>query len=84
MRQHRGVQILVFGILSLVVCQLFGIAAWVMANADLDEMACGRMDPSGRDMTQAGRICGIVGTVLLVIPIVVLAIMGLGMALASH
>ena len=73
-----------FGILSLVVCQIFGIAAWVMANADLEEMACGRMDPTGKDMTQAGRVCGIIGTVLLVIPVVVIAIMGLVMALASH
>ena len=72
-----------FGILSLVACQVFGIAAWVMANTDLHEMACGRMDPSGRDMTQAGRICGIIGTVLLVIPIVVVTIMGLVIALSS-
>jgi hypothetical protein len=82
MRQHRGVQILVFGILSLVVCLLFGIAAWVMGNTDLQEMASGRMDPSGRDFTQAGRICGIVGTVILVIQLVFVVIFGLAMALA--
>ena len=83
MRQHRGVQILVFGILSLVVCQIFGIAAWIMANADLQEMAAGRMDPAGRDMTQAGRICGIVGTALLIIPLVVMIFFGLAMVLGS-
>ena len=44
-KPHRGVLILVFGILGLVACQLFGIAAWVMGNADLEEMSVGRMDP---------------------------------------
>lgn len=72
-----------FGILSLVVCQFFGIAAWVMGNADLQEMASGRMDPSGRDLTQVGRICGMVGTALLVIPLVAMILVGLGMALSG-
>lgn len=46
MRSHRGVTILVFGILGLLVCQLLGIAAWVMGNEDLREMDAGWMDPS--------------------------------------
>ena len=61
--------ILVFGVLGLVVCQLFGIAAWVMGNTDLNEMNAGYMDPSGRDLTNAGRICGMVATALLIIPV---------------
>ena len=36
-----------------------------MANADLKEMADGLMDPTGKDLTNAGRICGMVGTALL-------------------
>jgi hypothetical protein len=73
----------VFGILSLVVCQFFGIAAWTMGNTDLQEMASGRMDPTGRDLTQAGRICGMVGSALLVIPIVVMILLGLAMVFAE-
>ena len=61
--------ILVFGILGLVVCQLFGIAAWVMGNTDLNEINAGYMDPSGRDLTNAGRICGMIATALLIIPV---------------
>jgi len=34
MKPHRGAVILAFGILGLVVCQLFGVAAWVMADND--------------------------------------------------
>ncbi|HWN08558.1 MAG TPA: hypothetical protein VNO50_04680 [Pyrinomonadaceae bacterium] len=81
MQPHRGVLILVFGILSFVVCPFFGIAAWVMGNTDLREMAVGRMDPTGRDLTQAGRICGIVGTLLVLIPMVIIIFAALGVAL---
>lgn len=65
LRPHRGPVILAFGILGLVVCQLLGVAAWVMADNDLQEMRRGYMDPSGRDLTQTGRILGMVSTVLL-------------------
>lgn len=81
MQPHRGVLILVFGILSFVVCPFFGIAAWVMGNTDLREMAAGRMDRSGRDLTQAGRICGIVGTLLILIPMVIIILAAIGMVL---
>ncbi len=81
MQPHRGVLILVFGILSFVVCPFFGIAAWVMGNTDLREMAVGRMDPTGRDLTQAGRVCGIVGTVIMLIPMVIVIFAAIGMVL---
>lgn len=84
MRPHRGVLILVFGILGLVACQFFGIAAWVMANADLDDMAWGRMDPSGKDLTNAGRICGMIATGLLVFQVLVFLVVVIFMAAASH
>jgi hypothetical protein len=70
MKPHRGAVILAFGILGLVVCQLFGIAAWVMADNDLKEMRSGYMDPSGRDLTNVGRILGMVATALMAIPLV--------------
>jgi hypothetical protein len=80
---HRGGLILTLGILGLVVCAFLGIAAWVMGSADLREMAEGRMDPAGRDMTNAGKICGMIATCLLILGgvgmILVLAL-GLGAA----
>ena len=71
MKPHRGALILAFGILGLVVCQLFGVAAWVMANNDLKEMNRGYMDPSGRDLTQTGRILGMVATGLMAISLLI-------------
>jgi hypothetical protein len=64
---HRGVLILVLGILSLVITYLGvvpGIIAWVLGQQDLKKMTERTMDPQGRGLTQAGRICGIVGTIL--------------------
>ena len=67
---HRGVLILVLGIISLVACAAMGPVAWIMGNSDLKKMDAGVMDPEGRSNTQVGKILGIVGTVLLVISIV--------------
>ena len=65
MQPHRGPLILTLGILSLVCCSPLGPFAWLLGNSDLKLMNTGQMDPMGRDTTNAGRICGIVGTVLL-------------------
>jgi hypothetical protein len=62
---HRGSTVLVFGILSLVTgCLILGPIAWVMGNQDLKEMRAGRMDPEGESATNAGRILGIISTLL--------------------
>jgi cytochrome b subunit of formate dehydrogenase len=77
-RPHRGTMILVLGILGIVLCMICGIIAWVMGNADLREMQAGRMDRTGEGLTKAGKICGMIGTILwglyLVFNIVVLVI----------
>lgn len=64
--EHRGIIVLVLGILSVVSCPFLGPVAWIMGNNDLEKMRAGRMKVDGRDMTQAGRLCGIVATLLLV------------------
>jgi hypothetical protein len=81
MKPHRGTLILVLGILSLVICAPLGIAAWIMGNGDLKEIDAGAMDPSGRSLTSAGRICGMIGTILLGLSILIfIALFALGMA----
>ena len=69
MNPHRGTLILVFGILGLLLCQVFGIVAWVMGSGDLKAMDAGTMDPSGRGLTQAGKICGMIATILMILAI---------------
>jgi hypothetical protein len=75
MQQHRGALILVFGILGLLVCIIFAPIAWLLGNADLKEIREGRMDPSGEGLTNAGRILGIIGTVLF-LGVIVLVLFG--------
>ena len=61
---HRGAIILTLGILGIVLCFICGIIAWVMGKNDLRQMDAGAMDPAGRDLTNAGRICGIIGFIM--------------------
>jgi hypothetical protein len=74
---HRGSLILTLGIISIVisvisVCTygaaglvglIMGICVWVMGQKDLKKMRSNQMDPQGLGSTQAGWICGIIGTV---------------------
>lgn len=71
MKPHRGTLVLVLGILGLVICGFLGIPAWIMGKNDLAAMDAGQMDPSGRSLTNAGRICGIIATILLALMLVV-------------
>ena len=85
LRPHRGVVILVLGILGIVCCIICGIIAWVMGNNDLREMDAGRMDPSGRGLTQAGKICGMISVILAIIGIVIwLLMMLIGIGVTHH
>ena len=67
---HRGGAILALGIIGIVICGICGIIAWVMGNTDLAKMKAGRMDRSGEGMTQAGRILGIISTVLMILLVI--------------
>ncbi len=83
MQPHRGTTILVLGILGIVLCQICGIIAWVMANKDLAEMAAGRMDISGEGTTKAGKVCGIISVVLLIVGVIagiLMAVLGISFA----
>jgi len=68
---HRGVMILVFGILGLMVCFIFGIIAWVMGKGDLQKMKAGQMDREGEALTRVGYILGIVSTVIVLAAFVI-------------
>ncbi|HEV3117172.1 MAG TPA: hypothetical protein VGY58_08980 [Gemmataceae bacterium] len=54
-----------------------GIPAWVMGHKDLARMREYIMDPAGRPMTQAGMTCGIIGTILCAIGLLLHAGRGL-------
>jgi phage FluMu protein Com len=66
-RPHRGGLILTFGIVGILCCMPFGIAAWVMGASDLSEIRAGRMDPSGKSTTRIGMILGMVSVGLAIL-----------------
>ena len=74
MSPHRGKTILLLGILAC--CGGFfltGLPAWVMANDDLS-----RMDAEGRGLTQAGKLCGIIGTALTGVALIAAVVINVG------
>ncbi len=74
-RPHRGGAVLALGIIGLVACFICGIIAWSMGNTDLREMDAGRMDPSGRGLTVAGKICGMISTIIAMVVLACYAVM---------
>jgi hypothetical protein len=64
-RPHRGPLILILGILGWAFCFVFSIFAWSMGSADLKEMRVGRMDESGRGLTTAGMVLGMIQVIVL-------------------
>jgi hypothetical protein len=63
--------VLVLGILSLVICGLLGPVAWVKGNTARKEMAAQPgVQWSNRGSITAGRICGMIATIFLIIGVV--------------
>ena len=62
---------LVLGILGIVVCGILGPFAWYIGNREVRAIDEGRRDPSNRGSANAGKILGIVGTVLLGLGVIV-------------
>jgi hypothetical protein len=74
----QATTILVLGILGVIVCQFLAPVAWVMGNNELQAIDAGRRSPENRGTANAGRILGIVGTVLMALAILffIMAIIG--------
>ena len=73
-----GTTILVLGILSLVVCGILGPFAWNMGNKALREM---NANPGvvyrNRGNVTAGRICGMVASILMIVGVAFFALIAL-------
>ncbi len=74
---------LVLGILSLVVCGALGPIAWYMGHGELARINAGLVSRADHGMVNAGYICGIIGSLLMLVGIVffiaVMAAMPFGM-----
>ena len=68
--QSQASTVMVLGILSLVVCSILGPIAWSMGNTELGRIDRGEADPSARGSAVAGRICGMIASILMIVGIV--------------
>ena len=76
-REHpAGTTVLVLGILSLVVCGLLGPIAWVKGNNAKREMdAQPGVQWSNRSSITAGRICGMIATIFLILMVALVIVL---------
>lgn len=70
--QSQATTALVLGIIGIACCGLLGIAAWVMANNELQAISSGRRDPVNEGTAKAARVVGIVATALIALPLLLL------------
>lgn len=63
----RSTTILTLGVLSLAVCAVLGPIAWAMGNEELRRIDDGRTSAANRGNVVAGRVCGIIGSALLML-----------------
>ena len=63
---------LVLGIVSIVVCGLCAPFAWYIGNEEIRAIDAGRRDPGNRGTAQAGRIIGMIVTILIGLAILLL------------
>lgn len=61
----QATTVMVLGILGLVLCQVLSPVAWVMGNRVVREIDASGGRIGGRGPANTGRICGIVGTILI-------------------
>jgi ABC-type Fe3+ transport system permease subunit len=79
----QATTVLVLGILSLVCLPILGPVAWILGNQELRAIHEGRRDPANRGTANAGKILGIIGTVLILVVAVVVVLALLSVFIAG-
>lgn len=74
----QATTILVLGILGLIICGFLAPVAWIMGKNELEAIDSGRRPPENRGTANAGRILGIIGTVLIGIGLLILILFLVG------
>lgn len=72
MMPSQATTVLVLGILSVTICSLMGPLAWHYGNDELRRIDAGQANPLKRGEVVAGRILGIISTVLLFVAMLIM------------
>jgi len=67
-KPEGGVAVFVLGLLGLLVCQILGIIAWVLGNSYIAK--CRQMGTEPEPLAVAGRILGIISTILMILGVI--------------
>ncbi|MFB3894755.1 MAG: DUF4190 domain-containing protein [bacterium] len=78
----QAITSLVLGILGLICCGILAPIAWILGSSELSKINTGISSPEGKGYATAGKILGIIGTVLLVLGML-WAILWIGFAFSS-
>ena len=74
---------MILGILGLVLCGVIGPFAWVMGSKAVAEIDANPHAYSGRGEANAGKIMGIIGTVLLGLAVLIIGLAVIGLVAGS-
>ncbi|MEZ5330512.1 MAG: DUF4190 domain-containing protein [Thermoanaerobaculia bacterium] len=66
----RATTSLILGILGVVCCGLLAPVAWYLGSQELQAIAAGQSPAAGEGVAKAGKILGIIGSVLLILSLV--------------
>ncbi len=80
----QAVLALVLGIIGMVAFQLVAPFAWVVSHREIQAIDQGRRNPVNRGLAVAGKITGIIGTVLLALGVLVVIVALLGLFAVSR
>jgi len=78
----RATTSLVLGILGFVCCQICAPIAWYLGSQELQAIQAGQSSSAGQGVALAGKVLGIIGTILFVLAIAWVVFFG-GMAVLS-
>ncbi len=74
--------IFILGLLGLLLCQILGIIAWVQGNTYMQKCRNMGVEPEG--IAVAGRILGMISSILMIISFVLFILVALGGALSGQ
>lgn len=69
-KSSKAMVSLVLGILGIVCCGLLAPVAWIMGKNELAAIAAGTAPAENEGLAKAGKILGIIGTILLIFSLV--------------
>jgi hypothetical protein len=78
----RATTALVLGIVGVICCTPLAPVAWYLGNAELAAIRAGTAPAAGEGSAKAGKVLGMIGTVLLILLAIWIAVVGVGTAMA--